>query len=88
MKDAYNRDRGVVHGAGIANKVKVNPTGSRSEVFENEDPAPFSSTSNGSGARRFWPARPRRAKSARRVRTESDAPPPALFGICVGMRWR
>jgi CTP synthase len=41
MKDAYKSLIEALHHGGIANKVKVNLDWIESEVFENEDPAPF-----------------------------------------------
>ena len=47
MKDAYKSLIEALSHGGIANKVKVNLDWIESEVFENEDPAPFLEHVNG-----------------------------------------
>ena len=58
MKDAYKSlIEALIHG-GVANKVKVNLDWIESEVFENEDPAPFLEHVHGILVPgRLWPAR-------------------------------
>ena len=72
MKDAYKSLIEALSHGGIANKVKVNLDWIESEVFENEDPAPFLEHVNGilvpadsaSAARRVKFARPSSRVSA------------------------
>src|SRR3982074_1664394 len=90
MKDAYKSLIEALSHGGIANKVKVNLDWIESEVFENEDPAPFLEHVNGIlGPRGF--GQPGafgqrgaegkiRAAQFARVR---DVP---YFGICFGMQ--
>ncbi|MPZ58515.1 MAG: CTP synthase [Rhizobiales bacterium] len=84
MKDAYKSlIEALTHG-GIANKVKVNLDWIESEVFENEDPAPFLEHVNGilvpgGFGQRGAEGKIRAAQFAR----ERSVP---YFGICFGMQ--
>lgn len=84
MKDAYKSlNEALTHG-GIANKVKVNLEWIESDVFENEDPAPFLEQVNGilvpgGFGQRGAEGKIRAAQFAR----ERHVP---YFGICFGMQ--
>src|SRR5215467_3823682 len=84
MKDAYKSLIEALSHGGIANKVKVNLDWIESEVFENEDPAPFLEHVNGilvpgGFGQRGAEGKIRAAQFAR----EHDVP---YFGICFGMQ--
>src|ERR1700753_3020893 len=83
MKDAYKSLIEALSHGGIANKVKVNLDWIESEVFENEDPAPFLEHVNGilvpgGFGQRGAEGKIRAAQFAR----ERNVP---YFGICFGM---
>ena len=84
MKDAYKSLIEALSHGGIANKVKVNLDWIESEVFENEDPAPFLEHVNGilvpgGFGQRGTEGKIRAAQFAR----ERQVP---YFGICFGMQ--
>ena len=84
MKDAYKSLIEALSHGGIANKVKVNLDWIESEVFENEDPAPFLEHVNGilvpgGFGQRGAEGKIRAAQFAR----ERQVP---YFGICFGMQ--
>src|SRR6266852_2148221 len=84
MKDAYKSMIEALSHGGIANKVRVNLDWIESEVFENEDPAPFLEHVNGilvpgGFGQRGAEGKIRAAQFAR----ERDVP---YFGICFGMQ--
>jgi CTP synthase len=84
MKDAYKSLIEALSHGGIANKVKVNLDWIESEVFENEDPAPFLENVNGilvpgGFGQRGAEGKIRAAQFAR----ERSVP---YFGICFGMQ--
>jgi CTP synthase len=84
MKDAYKSLTEALSHGGIANKVKVNLDWIESEVFENEDPAPFLEHVNGilvpgGFGQRGAEGKIRAAQFAR----ERNVP---YFGICFGMQ--
>jgi len=84
MKDAYKSLIEALSHGGIANKVKVNLDWIESEVFENEDPAPFLEHVNGilvpgGFGQRGAEGKIRAAQFAR----EREVP---YFGICFGMQ--
>jgi CTP synthase len=84
MKDAYKSLIEALSHGGIANKVKVNLDWIESDVFENEDPAPFLEQVNGilvpgGFGQRGAEGKIRAAKFAR----EREVP---YFGICFGMQ--
>src|ERR1700704_4639287 len=84
MKDAYKSLIEALSHGGIANKVKVNLDWIESEVFENEDPAPFLEHVNGilvpgGFGQRGSEGKIRAAQFAR----EHEVP---YFGICFGMQ--
>src|SRR5487761_1012132 len=84
MKDAYKSLIEALSHGGIANKVKVNLDWIESEVFENEDPAPFLEHVDGilvpgGFGQRGAEGKIRAAQFAR----EHDVP---YFGICFGMQ--
>src|SRR6267378_54477 len=84
MKDAYKSLIEALSHGGIANKVKVNLDWIESEVFENEDPAPYLEHVNGilvpgGFGQRGAEGKIRAAQFAR----ERDVP---YFGICFGMQ--
>ena len=84
MKDAYKSLIEALSHGGIANKVKVNLDWIESEVFENEDPAPFLEHVNGilvpgGFGQRGAEGKIRAAQFAR----ERNVP---YFGICFGMQ--
>ncbi len=72
MKDAYKSLTEALSHGGIANKVKVNLDWIESEVFENEDPAPFLEHVNGILVPgRLRPARRRRQDPRGAVRARA-----------------
>ena len=84
MKDAYKSLIEALSHGGIANKVKVNLDWIESEVFENEDPAPFLEHVHGilvpgGFGQRGAEGKIRAAQFAR----ERNVP---YFGICFGMQ--
>ncbi len=84
MKDAYKSLIEALSHGGIANKVKVKLDWIESEVFENEDPAPFLEHVDGilvpgGFGQRGAEGKIRAAQFAR----ERDVP---YFGICFGMQ--
>src|SRR6266852_2597548 len=84
MKDAYKSLTEALSHGGIANKVKVHLDWIESEVFENEDPAPFLEHVNGilvpgGFGQRGAEGKIRAAQFAR----ERHVP---YFGICFGMQ--
>ncbi len=84
MKDAYKSLIEALSHGGIANKVKVNLDWIESEVFENEDPAPFLEHVDGilvpgGFGQRGAEGKIRAAQFAR----ERQVP---YFGICFGMQ--
>ena len=84
MKDAYKSLIEALSHGGIANKVKVNLDWIESDVFENEDPAPFLEQVNGilvpgGFGQRGAEGKIRAAQFAR----ERHVP---YFGICFGMQ--
>ena len=84
MKDAYKSLIEALSHGGIANKVKVKLDWIESEVFENEDPAPFLEHVNGilvpgGFGQRGAEGKIRAAQFAR----EREVP---YFGICFGMQ--
>ena len=84
MKDAYKSLIEALSHGGIANKVKVNLDWIESDVFENEDPAPFLEQVNGilvpgGFGQRGAEGKTRAAQFAR----ERHVP---YFGICFGMQ--
>ncbi|SCY83042.1 CTP synthase [Microvirga guangxiensis] len=84
LKDAYKSLIESLHHGGIANQVKVNLHWIESEVFENEDPAPFLEGIHGimvpgGFGQRGAEGKIRAAKFAR----ERKVP---YFGICFGMQ--
>ncbi len=84
MKDAYKSLIEALSHGGIANKVKVNLDWIESEVFENEDPAPFLEHVNdilvpGGFGQRGTEGKIKAAQFAR----ERQVP---YFGICFGMQ--
>ncbi len=84
MKDAYKSLIEALSHGGIANKVKVNLDWIESDVFENEDPAPFLEQVNGilvpgGFGQRGAEGKIRAAQFAR----ERQVP---YFGICFGMQ--
>jgi CTP synthase len=84
MKDAYKSLIEALSHGGIANKVKVNVDWIESEVFENEDPAPFLEHVHGilvpgGFGQRGAEGKIRAAQFAR----ERQVP---YFGICFGMQ--
>ncbi len=84
MKDAYKSLTEALSHGGIANKVKVNLDWIESEVFENEDPAPFLEHVNGilvpgGFGQRGAEGKIRAAQFARLRQVP-------YFGICFGMQ--
>src|SRR6187455_122310 len=84
MKDAYKSLTEALSHGGIANKVRVKLDWIESEVFENEDPAPFLEHVNGilvpgGFGQRGAEGKIRAAQFAR----EREVP---YFGICFGMQ--
>ncbi len=84
MKDAYKSlNEALTHG-GIANKVKVNLEWIESDVFENEDPAPFLEQVNGILVPGGFGQRGAEGKiKAAQFARERAVP---YFGICFGMQ--
>jgi CTP synthase len=84
MKDAYKSLNEALSHGGIANKVKVNLDWIESEVFENEDPAPFLEHVNGILVPGGFGQRGAEGKiKAARFARERHVP---YFGICFGMQ--
>jgi CTP synthase len=84
MKDAYKSLIEALSHGGIANKVKVNLDWIESEVFEQEDPAPFLEHVNGILVPGGFGQRGAEGKiKAARFARERDVP---YFGICFGMQ--
>ena len=84
MKDAYKSLIEALSHGGIANKVKVNLDWIESEVFENEDPAPFLEHVDGILVPGGFGQRGAEGKvRAARFAREHDVP---YFGICFGMQ--
>src|SRR6202012_1293589 len=84
MKDAYKSLIEALSHGGIANKVKVNLDWIESEVFENEDPAPFLEHVNGILVPGGFGQRGAEGKiRAARFARERKVP---YFGICFGMQ--
>ena len=84
MKDAYKSLIEALSHGGIANKVKVNLDWIESEVFENEDPAPFLEHVNGILVPGGFGQRGAEGKiEAARFARERAVP---YFGICFGMQ--
>jgi CTP synthase len=84
MKDAYKSLIEALSHGGIANKVKVNLDWIESDVFENEDPAPFLEQVNGILVPGGFGQRGAEGKiKAARFARERHVP---YFGICFGMQ--
>ncbi len=84
MKDAYKSLIEALSHGGIANKVKVNLDWIESEVFENEDPAPFLEHVNGILVPGGFGQRGTEGKiKAAQFARERQVP---YFGICFGMQ--
>ena len=84
MKDAYKSLIEALSHGGIANKVKVNLDWIESDVFENEDPAPFLEQVNGILVPGGFGQRGAEGKiMAARFARERHVP---YFGICFGMQ--
>src|ERR1700754_1895510 len=84
MKDAYKSLTEALSHGGIANKVKVNLDWIESEVFENEDPAPFLEHVNGILVPGGFGQRGAEGKiRAAQLARERHVP---YFGICFGMQ--
>lgn len=84
LKDAYKSLIEALHHGGIANKVKVNLDWIESEVFENEDPAPFLEGVHGILVPGGFGQRGAEGKiRAVRYAREREIP---YFGICFGMQ--
>ncbi|MDP2296488.1 MAG: CTP synthase [Pseudolabrys sp.] len=84
MKDAYKSLTEALSHGGIANKVKVKLDWIESEVFENEDPAPFLEHVNGILVPGGFGQRGAEGKiRAARFARERRVP---YFGICFGMQ--
>jgi CTP synthase len=84
MKDAYKSLIEALSHGGIANKVKVNLDWIESEVFENEDPAPFLEHVHGILVPGGFGQRGAEGKiRAARFARERQVP---YFGICFGMQ--
>jgi len=84
LKDAYKSLIEALSHGGIANKVKVNLDWIESEVFENEDPAPFLEHVNGILVPGGFGQRGAEGKiKAARFARERRVP---YFGICFGMQ--
>jgi CTP synthase len=84
MKDAYKSLIEALSHGGIANKVKVNLDWIESEVFENEDPAPFLEHVNGILVPGGFGQRGTEGKiKAAQFARERSVP---YFGICFGMQ--
>ena len=84
MKDAYKSLTEALSHGGIANKVKVNLDWIESEVFENEDPAPFLEHVDGILVPGGFGQRGAEGKiKAAQFARERHVP---YFGICFGMQ--
>jgi CTP synthase len=84
MKDAYKSLTEALSHGGIANKVKVKLEWIESDVFENEDPAPFLEQVNGILVPGGFGQRGAEGKiNAARFARERKVP---YFGICFGMQ--
>jgi CTP synthase len=84
MRDAYKSLIEALSHGGIANKVKVNLDWIESEVFENEDPAPFLEHVDGILVPGGFGQRGAEGKiRAARFARERQVP---YFGICFGMQ--
>jgi CTP synthase len=84
MKDAYKSLIEALSHGGVANKVKVKLDWIESEVFENEDPAPFLEHVNGILVPGGFGQRGAEGKiRAARFARERHVP---YFGICFGMQ--
>jgi CTP synthase len=84
LKDAYKSLIEALSHGGIANKVKVNLDWIESEVFENEDPAPFLEHVHGILVPGGFGQRGAEGKiRAARFARERSVP---YFGICFGMQ--
>jgi CTP synthase len=84
MKDAYKSLNEALSHGGIANKVKVNLEWIESDVFENEDPAPFLEQVNGILVPGGFGQRGAEGKiKAAQFARERRVP---YFGICFGMQ--
>jgi len=84
LKDAYKSLIEALSHGGIANKVKVNLDWIESEVFENEDPAPFLEHVNGILVPGGFGQRGAEGKiKAAQFARERHVP---YFGICFGMQ--
>jgi CTP synthase len=84
LKDAYKSLIEALHHGGIANRVKVNLDWIESEVFENEDPAPFLEHVHGILVPGGFGQRGAEGKMlAARFARERKVP---YFGICFGMQ--
>lgn len=84
LKDAYKSLIESLHHGGIANQVKVNLHWIESEVFENEDPAPFLEGIHGIMVPGGFGQRGSEGKiRAARFARERKVP---YFGICFGMQ--
>ncbi|MDO9412851.1 MAG: CTP synthase [Pseudolabrys sp.] len=84
MKDAYKSLNEALSHGGIANKVKVNLEWIESDVFENEDPAPFLEQVNGILVPGGFGQRGAEGKiKAAQFARERSVP---YFGICFGMQ--
>ncbi len=84
MKDAYKSLNEALSHGGIANKVKVKLEWIESDVFENEDPAPFLEQVNGILVPGGFGQRGAEGKiRAARFARERSVP---YFGICFGMQ--
>jgi len=84
MKDAYKSLIEALSHGGVANKVKVNLDWIESEVFENEDPAPFLEHVDGILVPGGFGQRGAEGKiRAARFARERHVP---YFGICFGMQ--
>jgi len=84
LKDAYKSLIEALHHGGIANQVKVNLEWIESEVFENEDPAPFLEGIHGIMVPGGFGQRGAEGKiRAARFARERKVP---YFGICFGMQ--
>jgi len=84
MKDAYKSLIEALSHGGISNKVKVNLDWIESEVFENEDPAPFLEHVNGILVPGGFGQRGAEGKiKAAQFARERSVP---YFGICFGMQ--
>src|ERR671926_69597 len=84
LKDAYKSLIESLHHGGIANQVKVNLEWIESEIFENEDPAPFLEGIHGIMVPGGFGQRGAEGKiRAARFARERKVP---YFGICFGMQ--